>query len=176
MVDVSAKAVTTRTAEAQALVHMKPAVVRAIRRLKNPKGKGRTADTASGKAKANGRMLRVRGDEIHIVSRAITIFAGGVSCPPAPCFQFLLQQPFAGGVLRDDGKTSLQWWGLVERQGKLIVGQVIFIPVFFYGLDKGLRKKFPVGDGKAAQKWPRNDSETLAIFRCGAVGPADWIA
>ena len=38
MVDVSAKAVTTRTAEAQAFVHMRPAVVRAVRRLKNPKG------------------------------------------------------------------------------------------------------------------------------------------
>ena len=38
MVDVSAKAVTTRTAEAQAFVHMKPAVVRAVRRLRNPKG------------------------------------------------------------------------------------------------------------------------------------------
>ena len=38
MVDVSAKAVTTRTAEAQGFVRMKPAVVRAVRRLKNPKG------------------------------------------------------------------------------------------------------------------------------------------
>jgi cyclic pyranopterin monophosphate synthase len=38
MVDVSAKAVTTRTAEAQAFVDMKPAVIRAVRRLKNPKG------------------------------------------------------------------------------------------------------------------------------------------
>ncbi|HEY2820587.1 MAG TPA: cyclic pyranopterin monophosphate synthase MoaC [Candidatus Acidoferrum sp.] len=38
MVDVSAKAVTTRTAEAQAFVQMRPAVVRAVRRLKNPKG------------------------------------------------------------------------------------------------------------------------------------------
>ncbi len=38
MVDVSAKAVTTRTAEAQAFVTMKPAVVSAVRRLKNPKG------------------------------------------------------------------------------------------------------------------------------------------
>lgn len=38
MVDVSAKAVTTRTAEAHASVHMKAAVVRAVRRLKNPKG------------------------------------------------------------------------------------------------------------------------------------------
>src|ERR1700742_1830499 len=38
MVDVSAKAVTTRTAEAQAFVKMKPAVVRAVRRLRNPKG------------------------------------------------------------------------------------------------------------------------------------------
>jgi cyclic pyranopterin phosphate synthase len=38
MVDVSAKAVTTRTAEARGFVQMKPGVVRAIRRLKNPKG------------------------------------------------------------------------------------------------------------------------------------------
>ena len=38
MVDVSAKAVTTRTAEARGFVRMKPGVVRAIRRLKNPKG------------------------------------------------------------------------------------------------------------------------------------------
>ncbi len=38
MVDVSAKAVTTRTAEAQGFVKMRPAVVRAVRRLKNPKG------------------------------------------------------------------------------------------------------------------------------------------
>lgn len=38
MVDVSAKTVTTRTAIAQAFVAMKPAVVRAVRRLRNPKG------------------------------------------------------------------------------------------------------------------------------------------
>src|SRR6201990_67890 len=38
MVDVSAKAVTTRTAEAQGFVKMKPAVVSVVRRLKNPKG------------------------------------------------------------------------------------------------------------------------------------------
>jgi cyclic pyranopterin monophosphate synthase len=38
MVDVSAKAVTTRTAVAQAFVKMAPAVVRAVKRLKNPKG------------------------------------------------------------------------------------------------------------------------------------------
>jgi cyclic pyranopterin phosphate synthase len=38
MVDVSAKAVTTRTAVAQAFVAMPARVVRAIRRLKNPKG------------------------------------------------------------------------------------------------------------------------------------------
>jgi cyclic pyranopterin monophosphate synthase len=38
MVDVSAKPVTTRTAIAQAFVTMKPVVVRAVRRLKNPKG------------------------------------------------------------------------------------------------------------------------------------------
>src|ERR1700730_8899823 len=38
MVDVSAKAPTTRTAAARGLVKMKPAVVRAVRRLRNPKG------------------------------------------------------------------------------------------------------------------------------------------
>jgi cyclic pyranopterin phosphate synthase len=38
MVDVSAKAVTTRTAEAQAFVQMKAAVVRAVRQLQTPKG------------------------------------------------------------------------------------------------------------------------------------------
>src|SRR6202451_3675884 len=38
MVDVSAKEVTTRTAVAQGFVKMKPLVVSAVRRLKNPKG------------------------------------------------------------------------------------------------------------------------------------------
>ena len=38
MVDVSAKAVTTRTAIAEAFVKMKPGVVAAVRRLRNPKG------------------------------------------------------------------------------------------------------------------------------------------
>jgi len=38
MVDVSAKPSTTRIAAAHAFVRMKPATVRAIRRLKNPKG------------------------------------------------------------------------------------------------------------------------------------------
>jgi cyclic pyranopterin phosphate synthase len=38
MVDVSAKAVTTRTAVAEGFVKMKPRVATAIRRLKNPKG------------------------------------------------------------------------------------------------------------------------------------------
>jgi cyclic pyranopterin phosphate synthase len=38
MVDVSAKAVTTRTAMAHAFVRMSPRVLRAVRRLKNPKG------------------------------------------------------------------------------------------------------------------------------------------
>src|ERR1700748_3262332 len=38
MVDVSTKQVTTRTAIAQGFVKMKPSVVSAIRRLKNPKG------------------------------------------------------------------------------------------------------------------------------------------
>src|SRR5450755_1766591 len=38
MVDVSAKQVTTRTAVARAFVKMKPQVVKAVRRLKVPKG------------------------------------------------------------------------------------------------------------------------------------------
>src|SRR4029077_3735548 len=38
MVDVSEKAVTTRTAVAQGFVKMRPPVVRAVKRLKNPKG------------------------------------------------------------------------------------------------------------------------------------------
>jgi len=38
MVDVSAKAITARAATAHAFVRMQPATVRAIRRLKNPKG------------------------------------------------------------------------------------------------------------------------------------------
>jgi cyclic pyranopterin monophosphate synthase len=38
MVDVSAKAVTARRAVARGFVRMKAAVVRAVRRLKNPKG------------------------------------------------------------------------------------------------------------------------------------------
>ncbi len=38
MVDVSEKAVTTRTAAAQGFVKMKPRVVSAVRQLKNPKG------------------------------------------------------------------------------------------------------------------------------------------
>lgn len=38
MVDVSSKAVTTRSAKAQAMVRMKPEVVQAIRGLRNPKG------------------------------------------------------------------------------------------------------------------------------------------
>lgn len=38
MVDVSAKAVTTRSAKAQGFVKMKPAVLTAVRKLKNPKG------------------------------------------------------------------------------------------------------------------------------------------
>ena len=38
MVDVSAKSVTTRTAAAEGFVKMKPSVVSAVKRLKNPKG------------------------------------------------------------------------------------------------------------------------------------------
>src|ERR1700693_5767066 len=38
MVDVSAKPLTTRTAIARGLVKMSPRVLRAVRRLKNPKG------------------------------------------------------------------------------------------------------------------------------------------
>ena len=38
MVDVSAKAVTTRSAKAQGFVQMKPAVLSAVKKLENPKG------------------------------------------------------------------------------------------------------------------------------------------
>jgi cyclic pyranopterin monophosphate synthase len=38
MVDVSAKPLTTRTAIARGLVKMTPAVIRAVKRLRNPKG------------------------------------------------------------------------------------------------------------------------------------------
>ncbi|MBS1840019.1 MAG: cyclic pyranopterin monophosphate synthase MoaC [Acidobacteria bacterium] len=38
MVDVSSKAITTRSAKAQGFVEMKPAVLTAVRKLKNPKG------------------------------------------------------------------------------------------------------------------------------------------
>src|SRR6202047_2538265 len=38
MVDVSAKQITTRTAAAQGFVEMKPELLSAVRRLKNPKG------------------------------------------------------------------------------------------------------------------------------------------
>jgi cyclic pyranopterin monophosphate synthase len=38
MVDVSAKPLTTRTAIARGLVKMPPAVIRAVKRLRNPKG------------------------------------------------------------------------------------------------------------------------------------------
>ena len=38
MVDVSAKAITVRTASARGFVKMKPRVVRAIKQLRNPKG------------------------------------------------------------------------------------------------------------------------------------------
>jgi len=38
MVDVSAKNITARSAKAQAFVKMKPAVLAAVRKLKNPKG------------------------------------------------------------------------------------------------------------------------------------------
>jgi len=56
MVDVSAKEVTTRTAVAQGFVRMKPRVVRAVRRLRNPKGNplevGRIAGIAAAKRTA----------------------------------------------------------------------------------------------------------------------------
>jgi cyclic pyranopterin monophosphate synthase len=38
MVDVSSKSMTTRTARARVFVRMSPRVLRAVRRLKNPKG------------------------------------------------------------------------------------------------------------------------------------------
>src|SRR5882724_2415825 len=48
MVDVSAKAVTTRSAKAQAFVKMKPAVLAAVRKLKNPKGDPLEVDRIAG--------------------------------------------------------------------------------------------------------------------------------
>src|SRR2546430_6915131 len=56
MVDVSQKVVTTRTATARGFVKMKPRVVSAVRRLKNPKGNplevGRIAGIAAAKRTA----------------------------------------------------------------------------------------------------------------------------
>src|SRR5258708_21090933 len=58
MVDVSEKPVTTRTAAAQGFVKMKPRVVSAVRRLKNPKGNplevARIAGIAAAKKTAEG--------------------------------------------------------------------------------------------------------------------------
>src|ERR1700751_3289824 len=57
MVDVSSKSVTTRTAIAHAFVRMSPRVLRAVRRLKNPKGNpleiARIAGIAAAKRSAN---------------------------------------------------------------------------------------------------------------------------
>src|SRR5438552_7252079 len=53
MVDVSAKAVTTRTASAQGFVKMKTRVVDAVRRLKNPKGDPLEVARIAGIAAAN---------------------------------------------------------------------------------------------------------------------------
>ena len=52
MVDVSSKAVTTRTAVARAFVHMSPRVLRAIRRLENPLEIARIAGIAGAKRTA----------------------------------------------------------------------------------------------------------------------------
>src|SRR5260370_41749622 len=61
MVDVSEKAVTTRTAAARGFVKMKPRVVSAVRRLKNPKGNplgvARIAGIAAAKKTAEWRPL-----------------------------------------------------------------------------------------------------------------------
>src|SRR5260370_7961800 len=58
MVDVSEKAVTTRTAAARGFVKMKPRVVSAVRQLKNPKGNplevARIAGIAAAKKTAEG--------------------------------------------------------------------------------------------------------------------------
>src|ERR1700757_1257953 len=58
MVDVSSKAVTTRTAVARAYVRMSPRVLRAVRDLKNPKGNplevARIAGIAAAKRTAEG--------------------------------------------------------------------------------------------------------------------------
>src|SRR5580692_3435922 len=95
MVDVSEKAVTTRTAVAQGFVKMKPRVVRAIRRLKNPKGSplevARIAGIAAAKRTAEWIPLchplpvthidvttRLCKDGVEIVSRVTVAAQTGV--------------------------------------------------------------------------------------------------
>src|SRR5580704_13212589 len=95
MVDVSAKQVTTRTAVAQALVKMPPRVVRAVRRLKNPKGSpfevARIAGIAAAKRTAEWIPLchplpvthidvttRLCKDGVEIVSRVTVAAQTGV--------------------------------------------------------------------------------------------------
>ena len=56
MVDVSAKQVTTRTAKAHGFVTMKPRVVAAVRRLKNPKGSPLEVARIAGIAAMSGRI------------------------------------------------------------------------------------------------------------------------
>src|SRR5207245_8831753 len=75
MVDVSAKAVTTRTAVAQGFVKMKPRVVQAVRRLRNPKGNplevARIAGIAAAKKTAEWIPLchHLPLTHIHVTSR-----------------------------------------------------------------------------------------------------------
>jgi len=69
MVDVSEKAVTTRTAAARGFVRMKPRVVSAVRRLKNPKGNplevARIAGIAAAKKTAEWIPLCQNGVEVR---------------------------------------------------------------------------------------------------------------
>ena len=69
MVDVSAKAVTNRTAVAQGFVKMKPKVVQAVRRLKNPKGNplevARIAGIAAAKRTAEDTSLSSSPPHAH---------------------------------------------------------------------------------------------------------------
>jgi len=89
MVDVSAKAVTTRTATAHAFVRMSPKVLRAVRRLKNPKGNpleiARIAGIAAAKRTAEWIPLchvdvtpRLCKDGVELQSRATAAAQTGV--------------------------------------------------------------------------------------------------
>src|SRR5260370_42185343 len=81
MVDVSEKAVTTRTAAAQGFVKMKARVVNAVRRLKNPKGNplegARIAGSAAAKKTAGWIPLWHRRPLTHMDVTARPVQNGG---------------------------------------------------------------------------------------------------